>query len=170
MRYSDEAVARQLRLGEDSYWEFKSIAFAGNRLQSPRRDDLADEIAAFANSDGGVLLCGVTDDGTVHGMTRPQLNGLVRALEGICADAIKPAVIPSIQLMERDERPFVLVEVPPGYAPHESPGGSFWPLGGTTRKMSGGERLRLAQRRGQARFPSFDKQPVDGTGIATLVS
>ena len=35
--------------------------------RGPRRDDFADEIAAFANADGGVLLCGVTDDGEVPG-------------------------------------------------------------------------------------------------------
>ena len=56
--FSDEEIGRQLRLGEDSAWEFKRIEFAGTRLRGPRPDDLADEIAAFANSDGGVLLCG----------------------------------------------------------------------------------------------------------------
>ena len=63
MNYSDEDIARQLRLGEDSDWEFKQIEFSGSRPTSPSRRVLADEVAAFANSDGGVLLCGVTDDG-----------------------------------------------------------------------------------------------------------
>ena len=48
---------------EDSTWEFKAIEFAGNRPRSPNRDDLANEITAFANADGVVLLCGVTDAG-----------------------------------------------------------------------------------------------------------
>ena len=34
--------------------------------------------------------------------------------------------------------------------------------------MTSDERLRLAQQRGQARFVWFDRQPVAGTGIATL--
>ena len=59
MTYSDEDIARQLRLGEDSHWEFKEIEFAGNHPKSPGRNDWADEIAAFANANGGVLLCGV---------------------------------------------------------------------------------------------------------------
>ena len=74
MNHSSEDIARQLRLGEDSGWEFKQIEFSGNRPTSPRRDDLADEIAAFANGDGGVLLCGVTDQGVVQGMSRPQID------------------------------------------------------------------------------------------------
>ena len=60
MSYSDQQVRRQLDLGGDSRWEFKQIEFAGTRRKSPSRDDLADEVAAFANSGGGTLLCGVT--------------------------------------------------------------------------------------------------------------
>ena len=52
---------RHIRLGEDSLWEFKEIVFVGDDPKSPRRADLADELAAFANTDGGgVMLCGVT--------------------------------------------------------------------------------------------------------------
>ena len=50
--------------------------------RSPRRDDLADELAAFANTDGGgVLLCGVTDSGDVQGMSREQMDELERTLD-----------------------------------------------------------------------------------------
>ena len=56
MNYSNEDIARQLRLGEDSNWEFKQIEFSGNRPTSPGRGDWADEIAAFANANGGVFL------------------------------------------------------------------------------------------------------------------
>ena len=76
MRYRDEDIQRQLRLGEDSHWEFKQVVFAGNRLTSPRRHDLADEIAAFANAEGGVLLCGVTDQGDVQSLSRDELVAL----------------------------------------------------------------------------------------------
>ena len=41
MRFSDEEIRRQIRLGEDSHWEFKEIEFAGDVPKSPRRDDLA---------------------------------------------------------------------------------------------------------------------------------
>ena len=33
MNFSDEEIRRQLRLGEDSRWEFKEIRFAGQRPQ-----------------------------------------------------------------------------------------------------------------------------------------
>ena len=35
MNFSDEEIRRQMRLGEDSHWEFKEIEFAGNVPRSP---------------------------------------------------------------------------------------------------------------------------------------
>ena len=72
MNFSDAEIKRHIRLGEDNHWEFKEIVFAGNKPKSPSRDDLADEFAAFANTDGGVVLCGVTDSGNVQGFSREQ--------------------------------------------------------------------------------------------------
>ena len=56
MTIRDEDIRRQLRLGEDSLWEFKQVEFSGNTPVSPRRNDLADEFGAFANARGGVML------------------------------------------------------------------------------------------------------------------
>ena len=168
-KFSDEELRRQLRLGEDSHWEFKQIEFAGNVPKSPRREELADEFAAFANTDGGVVLCGVTDSGEVQGMSRAQMDALERLLVELCTDVIKPPIRPTILRREVEEgQPFLLVEIPQGYDVHDSPGGSYIRVGSTKRKMTNDERLRLAQRRGQARFLWFDKQPVPETGFGSL--
>ena len=53
MTFSDKELKRQLSLGEDTQWEFKQIVFSQSRPRSPSRDDLADEIAAFANAGRG---------------------------------------------------------------------------------------------------------------------
>ena len=168
MNYSDQDIARQLRLGEDSLWEFKQVAFSGSRPRSPSRDDLADEIAAFANTDGGILLCGVTDGGDVQGLSREQMDELERLLVDICTDVIKPPVRPTILRRIVDERPLLLVEIPQGHAQYDSPGGSYHRVGSSKRRMTSEERLRLAQRRGQARFPWFDEKTVPETGFRTL--
>ena len=168
MNYSDQDIARQLRLGEDSQWEFKQIAFSGNRPTSPRRDDLADEIAAFANANGGMLLCGVTDAGEIQGLSREQIVALDSVLVEVSSDAIKPAVRINTYHRELDGKRLLLVEVPQGESQHDSPGGSYVRVGGSKRRMTSDERLRLAQLRGQARFLWFDKQPVPNTGLGTL--
>ena len=168
MTYSDEEVRRQLQLGEDSNWEFKAIEFADNVPKSPRRDDFADEIAAFANADGGVLLCGVTDDGEVQGMSREQIVALDSRLVETSTDSIKPAVRIRTYHRQLDAKLLLVVDVPEGDSQHDSPGGSYIRVGGSKRSMTSDERLRLAQRRGQARFPSYDEQTVPGTGFETL--
>ena len=53
MTYSDEEILRRLRIGEDSAWAFKQVEFSGDRPTSPRRDDWAKEVGAFANASGG---------------------------------------------------------------------------------------------------------------------
>ena len=62
----------------------------------------------------------------------------------------------------------MLVEIPEGDSQHDSPGGSYIRVGSTKRRMTSDERLRLALRRGQARFRSYDEQTVPGTGFETL--
>ena len=169
MSYSDEAIALQLQLGEDSRWEFKQIEFAGSRPRRPSREDLADEIAAFANANGGVLLCSVTDEGEVQGMSREQIVELDSLLVEVSSDSIRPSVrIRTYHKRFPDGRRLLLVDVPEGDSQHDSPGGSYVRVGGSKRRMTSAERLRLAQRRGQARFLSFDEQAVPDTGFKTL--
>ena len=169
MNFSDEDIRRQIRLGEDSHWEFKEIEFAGNVPRGPRRDDLANELAAFANADGGVVLCGVTNSGNVQGMSREQMDALERLLVEVCTDMIIPPIRPIVLRRETEEgASFLLVEVLQGHTQHDSPGGSYHRVGSSKRRMTSDERLRLAQQRGQARFLWFDKQPVPGTGFGSL--
>ena len=101
-------------------------------------------------------------------MSREQVVELDAVLVEVSSDAIKPAVRISTYHKELDSKRFLLVEVPQGEAQHDSPGGSYVRVGGSKRRMTSDERLRLAQQRGQARFLWFDKQPVSDTGLGTL--
>jgi len=169
MTVTVEDVEAQLQLAEDSYWEFKQIEFRANRPVAPKRDDLADEIAAFANADGGILVCGVTDDGDAQGLSREQLVALDALIAAASADSIKPPV--SIRTSHRqlsNGKAVLVVEVPKGESQHDSPGGSFVRVAASKRRMTTDARLRLAERRNQARFLWFDKQPVPNTGFQTL--
>ena len=169
MSYGTEDILRQLRAGEDSAWEFKQIVFTGHRPIRPSRDDWADEIAAFANARGGVLLCGVTDDGEAQGMSREQIVALDALLVEVSTDSIKPAVrIHTWHRMLPEGERVLLLEVPESDSQHDSPGGSYVRVGASKRRMTNDERLRLAQRRGQARFRWFDEQTVPNTGFRTL--
>ena len=169
MNYRVEEIESRLRSGEDSGWEFKQVEFAGDRPKRPTRDDWADGIAAFANAAGGVVLAGVADDGKVIGMSRAQIANLDALLVEVSTDTIKPPVrIRTHHTELSDGRLVLLAEVPESDSVHESPGGNYIRVGASKRPMGGDERLRLAQRRSQARFLWFDKQPVPETGFRTL--
>ena len=169
MNYRVEDIESKLRSGEDSGWEFKQVEFAGDRPKRPTRSDWADEIAAFANAAGGVVLAGVADDGTAIGMSRAQIANLNSLLVEVSTDTIKPPVRIRIYHKElSDGRLVLLAEVPESDSVHESPGGNYIRVGASKRLMGSDERLRLAQRRSQARFLWFDKQPVPETGFRTL--
>ena len=77
---SDKELRQHLRSGQDSRCEFKQVEFKGTQLIEPAQSELADEVIAFANVSGGVLVCGVTDDGQVQGMSREQAVELDRLL------------------------------------------------------------------------------------------
>ena len=168
MRVSAADIGQQLRLGEDSLWEFKQVEFRNDRPTAPRRPDLADELAAFANAEGGVILFGVTDAGQVQGMTRAQLDALERFVVEVCNDSIQPQIEVDTYRHDLDGRMVLAVSIAAGYALHNSPGGSYRRTGSSKRRMTSDQALRLAQRRGQSRFLWFDEQPVAGTGFATL--
>ena len=169
MPYSDDEIRSRLRLGEDSGWEFKEVEFRGSRPARGHRDDWADEVAAFANASGGVLLFGVTDGGEVPGMSREHLDAVERLVGEIARDSIKPAIRLEAYRLELDGRSLLLVTVPEGHAQHDSPGGrSYLRVGSSKQPMTPDERMRLAQQRGQVRFGSFDEQTVGDTGFATF--
>ena len=46
-------LLEKIRLGEGNFLELKELRLAGGRIRGPTQDDLADELAAFANSRGG---------------------------------------------------------------------------------------------------------------------
>ena len=164
----DEDIRRRLEMGGDSRWEFKQVEFAGSRPTSPNRDELADEMVAFSNANGGLLLMGVTDDGLLQGMSREQMAALDNLIVEVSTDSIEPALRISTYHKELDGKAFVLVEVPRGDSLHERGGRSWIRVGAGKRRLTSDERMCLAQSRTQARVLWSDRKPVPDTGFETL--
>lgn len=62
MHESSEQLLMRIRLGKDNATEFREAAFSGGKIADPGRDELADELTAFANARGGVLVLGVAGE------------------------------------------------------------------------------------------------------------
>ena len=55
-------IIKQIALGEDSVLELKTIEFSGEKITGPRRNSMADELAAMANTHAGDILLGEDDN------------------------------------------------------------------------------------------------------------
>lgn len=169
-----EELLKKMRLVEDSSLELKTLRFREDRVIGPSRNDLADEISAFANTRGGVILMGV-DDKTreIVGIPNDRTQDVDRYIFEICEDSINPPVhFLSFHMLVSDtagvRRHVLKVEIPRSLFVHESPGGYFHRQGGSKRKMPPDYLARLFQQRSQARLIRFEEQPVPRSGMDDL--
>lgn len=167
-------LLNRIQLGEDTTLELKSVRFRGNRIEGPRRELLADEISAMANTLGGDLIFGV-DDVTreVDGLSHDQLDAVEKLVFEVCTDTIKPALQFHTFRVELPDasgemRPVLHVRIPRSLFVHQSPGGYLHRQGSTKRQMPPDLLARLFQQRSQARIIRFDEQVVPETNQADL--
>lgn len=159
-------LLEKIRLGEDGFLELKEVKFAGGKLRGPAQDALADELAAFANSSGGVLLLGVEDSTRqVLGIPRDKLDDVDRLVVQACEQSIKPPLAPIIERMtlpdaDGVEQPVMRLAVERSLFVHQSPGGYMQRVGSSKRQMAPDQLARLFQQRSQSRLIRFDETPV----------
>lgn len=147
--------------GEGSGVEFKR--------DEVENHDLAEEIVAFANLAGGVVLLGVEDDGSIHGTTRAALEEWVMEL---CRAKIDPPLIPYFSWF-RDFEPgkdVAAIQVLAGpYKPywhvHRGRRRALIRVGSTNREASPDELERMFQESGRL---VYGAKPVPGAGFDEL--
>lgn len=166
-------LVRRIQLGEDSLLELKAVLLAGSKVTDPKRDEMADELAAFANARGGTVVLGV-DDKTreVVGIPHDRLDAVETWVREICNDSVKPPLDANIIKRELSgasgQVPVVVIEVPRSLFVHRSPGGYFRRLGSSKREMPPELLARLLQERSQSRVIRYDETPVPGSSRGDL--
>ena len=166
-----------LAAGENSGVEFKTDSIENRAL--------AKELVALANLQGGHVLLGVDDDGSVRGLSRTDAPTAAdggetgrrsyRRLEEwvmqSCRDKIRPEIIPYFEVL-RDVVPghdVAVVSIDRGWSVHHvwhNQHRSYYVrVGSLSREASPEELARLFQQRGTIR-PEL--RPVSGTSIAAL--
>ena len=139
-----------------------------------KRDDLANHdvakgLVALLNLDGGVVLLGVEDDGTISGTTRDNLEEWVAEL---CRVKIAPPVTPFLSWVRNAEpgRDVLAVRVTTGpdkpYARvHNKRKTYFIRVGNTSQEASQDELERMFQASGRLHY---GLKPVPGAGFGAL--
>ena len=109
----------EIRLGESTVLEFKEVRFAGGKIRDPNQDSLADGLAAFANSRGGMFVLGIEDKThEVGGIPTGCLDAVVDFVWQGCIGFIDPPIESIVldrlrlSIITEDELAVVKVEVP----------------------------------------------------------
>ena len=94
----ERSLLNQIALGEDSLLELKTVSVPGKRVSDPDARDIADELAAAANTHGATFVLGV-DDKTkeIKGIELGKIDIVETWLRDICNDSIKPPITPLIR-------------------------------------------------------------------------
>ena len=154
-------LMERIRNGEDSILEFKRA--------DVRNDEIAKELVAFLNLEGGIVLLGVEDDGGISGTTR---DGMEEWVSELCRVKIEPPVIPVLS-WTRDAEPgrhvlAVRVSLGPNkpYARvHKNRKTYYIRVGKTTREASREELERMFQASGRLHY---GLKPVPGADFGVL--
>ncbi|MDH4200650.1 MAG: putative DNA binding domain-containing protein [Spirochaetia bacterium] len=173
MYNTTEDLLEKIRLGEDSTIEFKSVRFKGDKVDLSR-NDIADEIAAFANTSEGVIILGINDKTKeIEGIPENKLDIVEAFIREISYDSINPSVMFRIIKMNIPDmigalKSIIKIEISKSLFVHKSPGGYYRRIGSSKREIPPEELARLFQQRSQARIIRFDEQPVPNTKILDL--
>ena len=145
--------------GEGLHTEFKAWPI--------RPDDLAATIVAFANSDGGQLLLGVSDDGRLEGLQRSELDQALQFVDNVSFNNCEPPVTVLQETTALDDRVIVAVNIPKGDARpcRTNRGVHYIRTSSGRRQASREELLRLLQASG-SHF--HDESPVMASSLADI--
>ncbi len=127
----------QVALGEDSRRQFKRDV--------TNVDSLAAEMAAFANSEGGVIYLGVADDGELPGLSRADVMRLNQLIANAASQHIRsPLTVQTENLELGNGRLVIVLTVPKGIdKPYFDRNGVIWlKSGADKRRVNSKEELR----------------------------
>lgn len=167
-------LRRRIALGEDSFFGWKEIVFADSGWERPGFEELADELAAFANAHGGALFLGMDSDRReVVGIPPERLGEAERWVAECAQRAVDPPLHPSIGRVnargaDGREHTVLAVDVRPSLFLHRSPSGYLHRVGSSNRIMDPELLDRLRQQRSQVGIRRADAEVVAGSTLQDL--
>ncbi len=151
-----EIVAR----GEDSRHQFKADATNANSL--------AAEMVAFANSGGGQIFVGVSDDGTIKAHDASSVSRLNQLIANAASNSVRPPINPLTENVLVHNGVVVVISVPDGLSkPYMDNIGSIWFKSGSDKRRvtSREEMQRMFQ---SAQLVHGDDLPIPGATVADI--
>ena len=109
-----------IRQGENIHAEFKK-----SRSKLPK--DLFETICAFLNTDGGIILLGVSDDGEIIGIEPERVEQMKKDIANLSNNPqkLQPGYFLKIRDLEIDGKKIIVIEVPVSAQVHKTNGKIF---------------------------------------------
>ena len=148
-----ERVARW----EDSHTDFKEVLSSNS--------ELAKDLVCFANSDGGQLIIGVTDDGSVVGVQ--DTEAMLLKIDDVAFQRCSPPVTVVPETVTVDDKSVLVINVPKGsQRPYADGAGRYYVRSGPRCRQASREELpRLFQASSDL---YYDEQPLRRYDIGEL--
>lgn len=125
-------ILRLIRGGEDTYLELK--------VKLSNTEKITQEIVALANTDGGTIVFGVSDQLRVEGVDNPE--NVQEELVRICREDITPPIFPLIDSIAFDSgKRIVALEVESKRRPYRTSDGRFYIRIGSEKRETTREEL-----------------------------
>lgn len=132
-----KTLLAQTSIGEDSTRQFK--------VDIRNAESLASEMAAFANSDGGVIYIGVTDAGQAKGLSGDDVKRINQLISNSASQLVRsPLTVQSKNIKLPNGRIVIALTIPKGIdKPYFDKNGVIWlKTGSDKRRVNSKEELR----------------------------
>ena len=159
-----DEIREQLEAGEDSFAEFKELRFGKHGVISPNSEDIAGEMVAFANTEGGALFLGVDDSGIVKGIPDERIAQVEQWTINVATNNCDPPIRPTIRKVmlpdiTSSDVKVMIISIHKSLYVHRTSGGRWYiRVGDSKRDLTQQELARLFQQRG--RLFVFDEMAV----------
>lgn len=121
--------------GEDSYTQFKE--------NITNNDKLAEELVAFSNSKGGILIIGVSDTNNIVGINDDDIRRLNQLIGNVINSHINPPIYPTTEIKTIDDKKLLIINIENGHnKPYSTNKGIYLTKAGSDKRKISPEELK----------------------------
>ena len=155
-KMTEQELVELCSLGETTTVQFK--------LEFTTPKQIAEELVAFANTRGGVIVFGAEDKtGKMVGLTYEQLQYTSRDLGNTANDHVRPVIYIETETLKHEGRAYLLAYVKRGeYKPYKDLAGNIWVKQGADKRRVT-ENVEIRRLLQQSRQYQVDEEGVEGS-------
>ncbi len=130
-----EDLKKRISLGEDSYTQFK--------VNITNSEKLAEELVAFSNAKGGLLIIGVDDKAEIVGLNSNDIRRLNQLIGNVINANITPPIYPFVSIKEINNKKILVIEIDEGInKPYSTNKGLYITKAGSDKRKISPEELK----------------------------